>query len=86
MRYPIIVPDLDTGAEPLVLSGWLIEAGDLVVVGDQIAEILIPGITLDLLAEFPGRLVRIEKSVDSTIMSGDVIGWLEDISPEDAPN
>lgn len=86
MKYPIVIPDLQTGDESLVISGWLVDEGDLVAVGDQIAEILIPGITFDLIAESSGRLMRIEKSVDSKISPGDVIGWLDDASLlDDAP-
>ena len=80
MQKPILVPDLQTGIERLVLSAWLIEEGDFVDVGDQVAEIRIPGVTFDVLAEFSGRLVRIEKSADVSIAAGDVMGWIDGLT------
>jgi pyruvate/2-oxoglutarate dehydrogenase complex dihydrolipoamide acyltransferase (E2) component len=77
IRVPIVVPDLQTGSEKLMISGWLVEAGDLVINGDLIVEVLIPGISLDLIAESTGRLVEIVKPVDALIQAGDIIGWLE---------
>jgi pyruvate/2-oxoglutarate dehydrogenase complex dihydrolipoamide acyltransferase (E2) component len=86
MRSPIVVPDLRIGIEPLRISGWLAEEGDFVIAGESIVEILIPGVTFDILAESTGRLVQIVKSVDTSIAAGEVIGWLDDEAFESEPS
>jgi len=82
MRVPIILPRLDSGKEPIRVCGWLVDEGDLVVKGDAITEVLIPGITFDVIADSTGRLVEIAKPVDSIVHAGDILGWLEDHEAE----
>jgi pyruvate/2-oxoglutarate dehydrogenase complex dihydrolipoamide acyltransferase (E2) component len=77
MRIPITVPDLRCGNEPIRVSGWLIEEGDFVFAGDLVVELLIPGLTIDVVANAAGRLVEIIKPIDSATYVGDLIGWLE---------
>ena len=77
MRVPITVPDLRSGDETIRISGWLIDEGDLVITGDLVVELLIPGLTIDIVANSTGRLVEIVNPVDSLVNVGDVIGWLE---------
>ena len=77
MQIPIIVPDLGTGNEPVRLSAWFVDAGDLVLAGDLIAEVLIPGVTFDIMSESAGRVIEIQADIDSTIQAGDVLVWLE---------
>ena len=78
MRVPIIVPNVGFGDETIHLSGWFIDEGDMVFAGDLVAEVLIPGVTFDISAETAGRLVEIKKSVDTAILPGDILGWLDD--------
>ena len=82
MRVPIIVPDLGSGDEPLSLSGWLVDEGDLILAGDRVVEVLFPGLTFDIIAESNGRLVEIEQAIDTTIRVGDILGWLDDAVSE----
>ena len=77
MRVPITAPDLRSGNEMVRISGWLIDEGDLVLAGDLVVELLIPGLTIDIVANSTGRLVEIVKPVDSPVHVGDVLGWLE---------
>ena len=65
------------GDEELRVSCWLVELGDAVDEGDRVIEILLDGITFDVLAERSGTLVRIERPLDSVVRAGDVLGWLE---------
>ena len=78
MRIPIIVPNVGSGDETLRLSGWFIDVGDVVLAGDLVAEVLIPGVTFDIIAESSGRLVEIAKPVDTVTFKGDTLGWLDD--------
>ena len=78
MRIPIVVPELQIGTEPLRISGWLVDEGDHVVCGDLVAEVLISGVTFDILSESGGRLVQIAKPVDAAVLEREIIGWLDD--------
>ncbi|MEI8017524.1 MAG: biotin/lipoyl-containing protein [Schlesneria sp.] len=77
MRVPITVPDVRSGDETIRISGWLVNEGDLVLAGELFVELLIPGLTIDIIASSTGRLIEIVKQVDSPVQVGDVIGWLE---------
>ena len=77
MQVPVIVPELQTAAEPLCISGWLIEVGDSVIGGELVAEVGIPGVTFDLLVTISGELVEIVKPIGAPVFVGDTIGWIE---------
>jgi pyruvate/2-oxoglutarate dehydrogenase complex dihydrolipoamide acyltransferase (E2) component len=77
MRVPVVVPDLQADAETIRVSGWLVDCGDYVVVGESIAELLIPGVSFDVASESTGRLAEITASVDAIVRAGDVLGWIE---------
>ena len=85
MRVPIVVPRaLGSGEEPLRLCGWLVDEGDLVLAGDLVAEVLIPGChEVEIVAESTGRLAEIVKPIDSVVLVGEVICWLEDGTTDD---
>ncbi|HEY0985154.1 MULTISPECIES: biotin/lipoyl-containing protein [unclassified Schlesneria] len=85
MRIPILVPDLRCENEPLCVSGWLVDEGDLILAGDFIVELRIPAVTFDILSEMSGRVVTIEKLADSPIKTGDILGWLDDGIDEVVP-
>ena len=74
---PIELPDLGAGDETVCVSCWLVEIGEMVIVGDRVVEVLIKGITFDVAAPVSGILSRIEKSLDTRIVPGDILGWIE---------
>ncbi|WP_010584830.1 biotin/lipoyl-containing protein [Schlesneria paludicola] len=78
MRIALVVPDLGTGQEPIRLSGWLVDEGDLVLAGERVVELLLPGITFEVAAEGSGTLVELTKAIDSELVTGDLLGWLDD--------
>jgi pyruvate/2-oxoglutarate dehydrogenase complex dihydrolipoamide acyltransferase (E2) component len=77
MRTPLTLPDLKAGNEELRVSCWLVDLGDAVVEGDRVVEILLDGVTFDVVAETSGTLARIERPLDAVVRTGDVLGWLE---------
>ena len=56
MQTPLTLPDLGAGDEELRVSCWLVDLGDDVDEGDRVIEILMDGITFDVLAERSGTL------------------------------
>lgn len=79
MRVPIEVPEVGAGTETLRLCGWLVDVGDLILKGDLIAEVIIPGVTFEIASPLTGRLVEITCPVDAKIQSGSILGWLEPV-------
>jgi pyruvate/2-oxoglutarate dehydrogenase complex dihydrolipoamide acyltransferase (E2) component len=77
MRTPLILPDLGVGDDELKVSCWLADLGDAVDEGDRIVEILLDGMTFDVVADKSGTLARIERPLDAVVHAGDVLGWLE---------
>ena len=82
MRIPLLVPDLGSGLESIRLSGWLVDEGELVLAGEGVAELLIPGFTFEVAAVGTGRMVEFVKAIDSELAVGDLLGWLEVDTPD----
>ncbi|MEK6259057.1 MAG: lipoyl domain-containing protein [Planctomycetota bacterium] len=82
MRVSLSLPDLGVGDEPVRVSGWLADRGDLVLEGDRVAEVMISGVTFDVEATHSGQLIEIIKSVDTTVSRGDILGWLDSADDE----
>ena len=57
LRY-LILPDLDLGDQPIVLSLWLVARGQRVQAGESVAEVLAGPVAVDLPATVDGVLVE----------------------------
>jgi pyruvate/2-oxoglutarate dehydrogenase complex dihydrolipoamide acyltransferase (E2) component len=77
MPIPIELPDIGAGDDAIYVSCWLVDPGEIVVAGDRVVEVLIKGITFDIAAPVSGILSRIEKPLDTRIVPGDILGWIE---------
>lgn len=75
--FPVPLPDLGTGAEPVRVSAWFVEVGDLVEMGDPIVEVLMPGLTCDVCSPATGRISRVLKEIDALVYPGEVVAWIE---------
>ncbi len=71
-RVPILVPD--PGTPRAVLSLWYAHPGDRVFAGDRVAEVLIPGATVDIPAPVDGVLVDRFAIPNDRVASGQVVG------------
>lgn len=79
MAIPVELPELGLGprGEAVQVSGWLVEIGDRVERGDRIVEVLVPGVTFDVVAPVGGRIDRIAVRVDETVPPGGVLAWID---------
>jgi len=77
MATAVTVPELGAAGSPLKISAWFVDPGDSVEEGDRLFEVLIAGITCDVAATCAGRLIRIEKSLDSEVRTGETVAWIE---------
>jgi pyruvate/2-oxoglutarate dehydrogenase complex dihydrolipoamide acyltransferase (E2) component len=75
-RVPIAVPDLGAGDDKIRISAWLVDVGQTIVAGDNVVEVLVPGITFDIQAAQTGELVEITKTVDEFVAHNDIVGWI----------
>ena len=57
-RHDLKLPDLGIDDLPIVVSMWLAEAGDRVLSGDQVLEVLAGAATVDIAVPVDGILVE----------------------------
>jgi pyruvate/2-oxoglutarate dehydrogenase complex dihydrolipoamide acyltransferase (E2) component len=74
---PVPFPDLGTGEAAVRVSAWFVEVGDQVEAGEPILEVVTPGVTCDVCSPVPGVICRIVKDLDSAVLPGDVVAWVE---------
>lgn len=82
MRIPITVPDFQLGEEPLRLGEWSVEIGDAVDEGECLAELICPGLAVDLLSPTTGTIADLLRQPEQPVTTGDVLGWVETAAPE----
>jgi pyruvate/2-oxoglutarate dehydrogenase complex dihydrolipoamide acyltransferase (E2) component len=78
MRQPIRIPS-DWGDTPVQLQLWLVEIGDDVEAGDNLAELSIPGLVGDLTAPVSGRVAELQAPSDHAWSAGEIVGWIEQV-------
>lgn len=74
---PVPLPDLGTAGEPVRVSAWFVEIGELVETGEPILEVLTPGVTCDVCSPTTGRISRLVKDLDASVLPGEVVAWIE---------
>ena len=75
-RVPIPLPDL--GTPRAVLSLWYARVGDRVFAGDRVAEVLIPGATVDVPAPADGTVASQAVLANDPLVAGQVIGEIQE--------
>jgi pyruvate/2-oxoglutarate dehydrogenase complex dihydrolipoamide acyltransferase (E2) component len=78
MQAAIILPELGADPEePMRLSVWVADLGDLVYEGDRLVEVLVAGATFDVSAPANGRLAEVLVYPDEIVRKGQVLGLVE---------
>ena len=75
MRSAIALPDL--GTLRVTFSLWYVRVGDRVVEGDRVAEVLIPGATVDVHAATTGKLAEQLAFPNDALAAEQVLGSIE---------
>lgn len=83
MPTPVLVTDRGTEEELIRVSCWFVETGDVVEVGDRVAELMVPGITFDVPSPSAGIVDRIEQPAGTIVHMGDVLGWITEWKPDE---
>jgi pyruvate/2-oxoglutarate dehydrogenase complex dihydrolipoamide acyltransferase (E2) component len=76
MPTPIVIPELGTDDLPVTISSWFVVPGEAVEVGDRLVELLVAGVTFDVAAQESGVLQAVERDVNATVSSGEIVGWI----------
>lgn len=78
MQVEVLVPELGLEAgQPITVSVWFAEAGDLVYEGDRLVELLVAGATFDVACPADGKLAEILAFPDDELQPGQVLGLVE---------
>ena len=75
MKTAVTLPDL--GTPRVTFSLWYVRVGDRVIEGDRVAEVLIPGATVDVHASVSGTLAEQLAFPNDALAAGQVLGWIE---------
>lgn len=81
---PLLVPALGAAGAELRLSVWLVEAGEVFAAGDQLVELLLPGITCDVAAPCAGTLQAPLKAVGTRVAEGDLLAEIHPLDSDAA--
>jgi len=73
---PVLLPELGTADEPVRVSAWFVEVGDLVETGEPILEVMVAGVTCDVCSPAAGRISRALKDLDAVVLPGEVLAWV----------
>lgn len=76
MPTPIVLPDLGDGV--VTLSHWYVDAGDAVLAGERLVEVLTEGATFELIAPATGTLREKRAFPRDRVIPGQVLGFVED--------
>lgn len=71
---PVQLPDLGVGDAPVRLVQWLVDAGDEVIEGERIAEVLADGVLFHVAAPASGMLKSILVSSGAQLNRNDLLG------------
>ena len=77
MRIPITIPDSLAGEQPLRLGEWSVDVGDSVDAGECLAELICPGLAIDLPAPANGVVAELIRQPEQSVTAGEILGWLE---------
>jgi pyruvate/2-oxoglutarate dehydrogenase complex dihydrolipoamide acyltransferase (E2) component len=74
MKIPIRISDLGCEAR---FSGWFVSPGERVRDGERIAEVLIPGVAIDVVAPAAGVLTDGGRKRSEPLAAGDILGTID---------
>jgi len=74
---PIVLAD--PGTDDCRMSLWLVPEGEAVLEGDRIAEVLIPGVLVDVVAPEAGILHLRQAQPGDPLKAGQVLGFIQSV-------
>ena len=74
LPQPVRLPEL--GVEQVLVTSWFVRPGESVEAGERLVEVLMPGVTIIVSAPTSGTLRSIDRPVDASARTGEVLGWI----------
>jgi len=74
---PILLPDLGTGTEPVRICAWLADPGQTLSAGERIVQVVVPGISFDVVAPVSGELTEVACPLGARVRPGEILGWMQ---------
>lgn len=74
---PVPIPLPELGTDRATLSVWYARPGERVYEGDRVAEVLIPGATVDVPAPATGVLREAFVGPNARLVAGQILGTLD---------
>lgn len=73
---PVVVPANFADAKKIAVSVWFAEVGETVAENERLAELLIPGMSIEMESPATGTLKKIIHQRNSIVQPGGTIGWI----------
>lgn len=73
----VLLPDLDLGNVPHVVTSWFASEGQRVVAGDRLVEITAGDVTVDLVASASGLLIERCVHLDERLFVGQLLARIQ---------
>lgn len=70
------IPSAEWGKSRVRLLAWLVDEGETVAAGENIAELGRPGVIGYATAPCAGKVHKGTVAVSSSLVAGDVLGWI----------
>ena len=77
MNAELCLPDLDLPGVPVLASAWHASAGQHIVEGDRLIEVVAGDVTVDLSAPASGVLVERCVKIDDRLQTGQVLARIQ---------
>lgn len=76
MDVTFSIPEAEWGESPVRLLAWLVDEGESVTAGENVAELGRPGVIGYATAPCAGKVHKGTVAVSSSLAAGDVLGWI----------
>jgi pyruvate/2-oxoglutarate dehydrogenase complex dihydrolipoamide acyltransferase (E2) component len=80
-----VVPDVQSGGQPIRFVQWLVEPETYIHAGDRVAELLVSGVLFHVESPVDGTFVEPGQSTRAEVGVGEVLGWV-DVDDSDRTN
>lgn len=80
MDVTFSIPSAEWGKSPVRLLAWLVDEGETVSAGENVAELGRPGVIGYATAPCAGKVHKGTVAVSSSLVAGDVLGWITSAS------
>ncbi len=75
---PIVLEDLGSGLDDIVISQWYVTEGDVIDIGIEVAEVLTNKASINVTSSVSGKVVELLHNQGDRVMVGDALVMVEE--------